>query len=330
MNSLKIQFRDMRPSAAISAVLEDSVRDLETYDPSIMSCDVVVSKPHRKHTKGGIYHVVVRFRVAGEQIVINREPEKDHAHEDVYVAIRDAFSAARRRLQNHLDKHGHRASRKKAVKGRSKRGAKFDLEVENEITSASQALASENTKVRPAKKTAASSKTSETPTLSWERAEDREITWIAVCNRAGARIFKKQFHDVELFHSLDYPLGRERTRALRTDKPSVSRMNFAAGGGTTHRMTGGKDPHEELAVAFSKTVGAYLKNAFQKKQFEHLVVVAEPHFLGLIKLSLDKKVQASVSQWVAKDLVRFSIFNVKKLFLSEKELKNIRFKTKTR
>jgi ribosome-associated translation inhibitor RaiA len=48
MNSLKIQFRDMRPSAAISAVLEDSVRDLETYDPSIMSCDVVVSKTSQK------------------------------------------------------------------------------------------------------------------------------------------------------------------------------------------------------------------------------------------------------------------------------------------
>jgi protein required for attachment to host cells/ribosome-associated translation inhibitor RaiA len=327
MNSLKIQFRDMRPSAAISAVLEDSVRDLETYDPSIMSCDVVVSKPHRKHTKGGIYHVVVRFRVAGEQIVINREPEKDHAHEDVYVAIRDAFSAARRRLQNHLDKHGYRASRKRSAKGGSKQR---DLNSSYEDSVETVDLVAAKAKKRKVKATKEEPQTSGTPLLTWEKAEDREITWIAVCSRAGARIFKKQYHDVELFHSLDFPLGRERTRALRNDKPSVSRMGFAAGGGATHRMTGGKDPHEELAVSFSKTLGAYLKNAFQKKQFEQLVIVAEPHLMGLIKLALDKKIQASVSQWITKDLVRFSLFNVKKLFLSEKELKNIRFKNKLR
>jgi cold shock CspA family protein len=34
--------------------------------------------------------------------VANREPGEDHAHEDIHVAIRDAFDAARRRLQDHM------------------------------------------------------------------------------------------------------------------------------------------------------------------------------------------------------------------------------------
>ncbi|MBK7961617.1 MAG: host attachment protein [Bdellovibrionales bacterium] len=76
--------------------------------------------------------------------------------------------------------------------------------------------------------------------------------------------------------------------------------------------------------------GSLFKECVSKKQFEQLVIVAEPHLIGLIKLALDKKIQASVSQWITKDLVRFSLFNVKKLFLSEKELKNIRFKNKLR
>ena len=33
---------------------------------------------------------------------MNREPGLDHAHEDVYVAVRDAFDAARRRLEDYV------------------------------------------------------------------------------------------------------------------------------------------------------------------------------------------------------------------------------------
>ncbi|MFM8890643.1 MAG: cold-shock protein, partial [Planctomycetia bacterium] len=38
----------------------------------------------------------------GGAIVVNREHHLDHAHEDVYVALRDSFAAARRRLEDHV------------------------------------------------------------------------------------------------------------------------------------------------------------------------------------------------------------------------------------
>ncbi|HIC82219.1 MAG TPA: HPF/RaiA family ribosome-associated protein, partial [Kiloniellaceae bacterium] len=37
----------------------------------------------------------------GSQIVVNRNPKEKRSHEDVYVAVRDAFDAARRRLEDH-------------------------------------------------------------------------------------------------------------------------------------------------------------------------------------------------------------------------------------
>lgn len=40
----------------------------------------------------------------GSEIVVNREPSEHHAHEDVYVAIRDAFRAARRQVQDAVRK----------------------------------------------------------------------------------------------------------------------------------------------------------------------------------------------------------------------------------
>jgi hypothetical protein len=48
-----------------------------------------------------LYGARIDLTVPGEEIVIGREPGHDHAHEDVYVAIRDAFDEAKRQLQDH-------------------------------------------------------------------------------------------------------------------------------------------------------------------------------------------------------------------------------------
>jgi hypothetical protein len=42
--------------------------------------------------------------VPGKDVVVDRAGSLDHAHEDVYVAIRDAFDAAARRLEDHARK----------------------------------------------------------------------------------------------------------------------------------------------------------------------------------------------------------------------------------
>jgi hypothetical protein len=42
--------------------------------------------------------VRIDLTVPGAELVVSRDPELDHGHEDVYVAIRDAFDAARRQL----------------------------------------------------------------------------------------------------------------------------------------------------------------------------------------------------------------------------------------
>ncbi|MGB1548585.1 MAG: HPF/RaiA family ribosome-associated protein, partial [Alphaproteobacteria bacterium] len=40
----------------------------------------------------------------GKELVVTHSGPKDHAHEDVYVAIRDAFGAAARQLEDHARK----------------------------------------------------------------------------------------------------------------------------------------------------------------------------------------------------------------------------------
>jgi len=99
---LRIVFRDMTPSAAVEARVRERVAELEQFHPRITACHVVVEEHHRHHRQGKLYHVSVHLVVPGGEVAVTRDPAEHHAHEDVYVAVRDAFDAAARRLQDHL------------------------------------------------------------------------------------------------------------------------------------------------------------------------------------------------------------------------------------
>jgi len=97
---LKINFRNMSPSPAIEAVIREKAAKLERFHDRIMSCTVTVIAPHRHHHKGKLFQVHIDLTVPNGEIVVSRDNHEDHAHEDVYVAIRDAFDAARRQLED--------------------------------------------------------------------------------------------------------------------------------------------------------------------------------------------------------------------------------------
>jgi cold shock CspA family protein len=80
----------------------DHIAQLERLSDRITGCHVVVAQPHRHHREGRLYSVRVDVVVPGGEIVVNRDQHLDHAHEDVYVALRDAFLATRRRLEDHM------------------------------------------------------------------------------------------------------------------------------------------------------------------------------------------------------------------------------------
>lgn len=98
---LQITFRDMDPSTAIESNIREKAEKLDRFSDHITSCRVVVEAAHKHHNKGNLYHVRLDFTVPDDEIVVSRDPGKNHAHEDVYVAIRDAFDAARRQLDEY-------------------------------------------------------------------------------------------------------------------------------------------------------------------------------------------------------------------------------------
>jgi ribosomal subunit interface protein len=101
---LQISFRNMDPSPAVEARIRKKAEKLERFHDRIIGCTVVVEAPHRRHNKGKLYSVRVDISVPRKEVVIGRAKPIDHAHEDVYVAIRDAFNAAARRLEDEARK----------------------------------------------------------------------------------------------------------------------------------------------------------------------------------------------------------------------------------
>jgi len=98
---LQITFRNMEGSDAMKAAVEERAGKLDQVCDQIMSCRVMVEAQHRHRQNGNLYHVRIDLTVPGKELVVSREAHEHHSHTDAYVAIRDAFDAARRQLENY-------------------------------------------------------------------------------------------------------------------------------------------------------------------------------------------------------------------------------------
>lgn len=98
---LQITYRGLEPSEFIDQNVEKRVERLEHFYPNITSCHVTIELPHQHHQRGNRYRVQVDVAVPGASVVSTQGAE-DPAHEDAYVAIRDAFNAATRQLEDRI------------------------------------------------------------------------------------------------------------------------------------------------------------------------------------------------------------------------------------
>lgn len=98
---LQITFRDIEPSPAVEARIRELAARLERFSPNIVRCQVVVAAPHSHGRQGRLYEVHIDAKMVGAELVAKREHRRHHSHEDVYVALRDAFRALERQLENY-------------------------------------------------------------------------------------------------------------------------------------------------------------------------------------------------------------------------------------
>jgi ribosomal subunit interface protein len=90
----------MDHSPAVEKRVNERIVHLERFHDRIISCHVKIEAPHRHGRHGKIYRVSIDIKVPGGEVAVSNAHELNHAHEDVYVALRDGFDAAERRLED--------------------------------------------------------------------------------------------------------------------------------------------------------------------------------------------------------------------------------------
>jgi ribosome-associated translation inhibitor RaiA len=93
---VQITVRHMARSDPLTARIRADADKLSEFYPRIISCRVVVERRDLHKHRGQTYNVRLTLKVPKEEIVVTH----DH-HEDVYVAVRDAFASATRRLEDY-------------------------------------------------------------------------------------------------------------------------------------------------------------------------------------------------------------------------------------
>jgi len=97
---VEIAFRNIDHSPAVEDRVRAEIGKLGQFHDHIIACRVVVEAQHRHQHKGHLYHVRIDLTVPSAELVVSREPDAHQAHQDIYVAVRDAFAAMRRQLQD--------------------------------------------------------------------------------------------------------------------------------------------------------------------------------------------------------------------------------------
>lgn len=89
-----IRFQGMEPSDALETSAREHAHKLETFAPDIMTCRVDIDLEQKHKHQGRPYGVRIDLTLPGHELVVNRVQ-----HEDVYVALRDAFDSMKRQLE---------------------------------------------------------------------------------------------------------------------------------------------------------------------------------------------------------------------------------------
>lgn len=102
MFETQIEFRNLDHSDFVEGAVRERLKRLDRFADDIMRCRVTVEAPHKHQGKGHIYHISIACHLPGKEIIVNNDPGRNLAHEDIYVAIRDAVNAAARQIEDYV------------------------------------------------------------------------------------------------------------------------------------------------------------------------------------------------------------------------------------
>ena len=95
---IQLAFHQMERSDALEQAIRERAEKLGKFHPGVTQLHVAVTQETRHSTKGRLFNVKLDIHVKGKAFAITHKGD-----EDPFVAMRDAFDAAKRLLDSELD-----------------------------------------------------------------------------------------------------------------------------------------------------------------------------------------------------------------------------------
>ena len=96
---LEISFTNTESSPAVEARVRERSDKLVRLYGRITSCHVYIEAPPRQHRKDNRFEVKIETRVPGTELAVSNRTGRKKNHQDIYIALRDAFNAMERQLK---------------------------------------------------------------------------------------------------------------------------------------------------------------------------------------------------------------------------------------
>lgn len=124
---------------------------------------------------------------------------------------------------------------------------------------------------------------------------------IVVADRSEVRFYDASHINshMQLVGQMTDAQARQYLRDLETDRPGRRRGPVAA-----HAMGGERDSLQHEAEVFAQRIAGELEKSMNQHEFERVVLVAEPGFMGQLRSVMPKSVLKAVAQQVNKGLIR--------------------------
>jgi protein required for attachment to host cells len=128
-------------------------------------------------------------------------------------------------------------------------------------------------------------------------------TWILAAESSRAVLYRVESRIAPLVEvkSFSHPEGREQEQDMTSDRPGRA---FDSLGNNRHAMGKEVDPRRQEAMQFSRRLADCLEQGRNQGDYEQLILIAPPEFLGLLRQTLSEQVLKKVSQSLDKNLVQ--------------------------
>jgi protein required for attachment to host cells len=137
-----------------------------------------------------------------------------------------------------------------------------------------------------------------------------QATWILVADRIRARLFTPTDDGEALIELEDFinPDGRKPQRANSRGRPPRA---YESMGSASHAIEPHTSAVEKVEQRFARELNTMLEHGRVEHRYDHLIIAAPPHFLGALRHSMDKNVQACILAELDKDMCALPTHSIK-------------------